>query len=133
MIYHLIDEYKFFRNYPEEQLNLTGQLYGSIINEKLIQGKSFQICLEIVFECLNGQGGGQTHKLFNFGLIALEKFKLNIWQFPGYAVRLFMVPRLLHSYYKLLVEIKEIMERNNRPIDKEALRAFHLKEKQKQK
>ena len=40
MIYHLIDEYNYFIDYPEQVLNLTGLVYGKIINQDLLDGKS---------------------------------------------------------------------------------------------
>jgi hypothetical protein len=40
MIYHLIDEYNYFSDYPEQILQITGRLYGHLINEALIDGKS---------------------------------------------------------------------------------------------
>jgi len=38
MIHSLLDEYRFFYQYPERELNIIATLFGQIINQKLLDG-----------------------------------------------------------------------------------------------
>ena len=38
MIHSLLDEYRFFYQYPERELTIIATLFGQIINQKLLDG-----------------------------------------------------------------------------------------------
>lgn len=46
MINNLFDEYRFFHRYPERELQLTGELYGAIINNDLLAGITLGVALK---------------------------------------------------------------------------------------
>jgi CCR4-NOT transcription complex subunit 1 len=46
MIHNLLDEYRFFHKYPEKELKITAQLFGSIIQHKLVDGIIERIALK---------------------------------------------------------------------------------------
>ena len=90
MIHCLLDEYRFYHQYPEKQLNIISTLFGQIINNKLIDGVIQTIALKYVLEGIK-KGNGP---LFIFGTKALEQFKDQLHEFP--------------SYTKSLVETKQL-------------------------
>ena len=100
MIHCLLDEYRFYHQYPEKQLNIISTLFGQIINNKLIDGVIETIALKYILEGIK-KGNGP---LFIFGTKALEQFldKLNT------------LPTYIHS----LVETKQL---RNDPILYEAV------------
>lgn len=48
MIHNLFDEYRFFHKYPEKELRITGELFGTIIQNQLVSGPSLGIALRCV-------------------------------------------------------------------------------------
>ena len=80
MIHCLLDEYRFYNQYPEKQLNIISTLFGQIINNKLIDGIIETIALKYVLEGIK-KGNGP---LFIFGTKALEQFKDKLNEFPTY-------------------------------------------------
>ena len=80
MIHCLLDEYRFYHQYPEKQLNIISTLFGQIINNKLIDGVIEAIALKYILE---GIKKGTGH-LFIFGTKALEQFKDKLHEYPAY-------------------------------------------------
>jgi CCR4-NOT transcription complex subunit 1 len=71
MINNLFDEFRFFHKYPEKELKITGELYGSLIQAGLISGLTLVIALRQLLEALRRP----VSKIYRFGWYALEKFK----------------------------------------------------------
>ena len=90
MIHCLLDEYRFYHQYPEKQLNIVSSLFGQIINNKLIDGVIETIALKYILEGIK-KGNGP---LFIFGTTALQQFIDKLQQMP--------------SYTKSLVETKQL-------------------------
>lgn len=90
MIHCLLDEYRFYHQYPEKQLTLVSTLFGQIINNKLIDGVIETIALKYILEGIK-KGNGP---MFIFGTTALQQFIDKLPDFP--------------SYLKSLVEIKQL-------------------------
>ena len=80
MIHCLLDEYRFYHQYPDKQLNIISQLFGQIINNGLIEGVIQTIALKYVLEGIK-KGNGP---LFIFGTKALEQFKDKLKEYPNY-------------------------------------------------
>ena len=95
MIHCLLDEYRFYHQYPEKQLTLVSTLFGQIINHKLIDGVIETIALKYILEGIK-KGNGP---MFIFGTTALLQFIDKLPEFP--------------SYLKNLIEIKQL---KNNPI-----------------
>jgi len=55
LIYHLIDEFNFFEDYPEPFLITMSKLYGYIIKENLTDGKSLEIAKSVIIICLKNR------------------------------------------------------------------------------
>ena len=90
MIHCLLDEYRFYHQYPEKQLNIISTLFGQIINNKLIDGVIETIALKYVLEGIK-KGNGP---LFIFGTKALEQFKDKLNEFPTYTKSLIEAKQL---------------------------------------
>ena len=80
MIHCLLDEYRFYHQYPEKQLNIVSQLFGQIINNKLIDGVIETIALKYILEGIK-KGNGP---LFIFGTTALQQFIDKLTNLPSY-------------------------------------------------
>lgn len=90
MIHCLLDEYRFYHQYPEKQLNIISTLFGQIINNKLVDGVIETIALKYVLEGIK-KGNGP---LFIFGTKALEQFKDKLNEFPTYTKSLIETKQL---------------------------------------
>lgn len=90
MIHCLLDEYRFYHQYPEKQLNIISTLFGQIINNKLVEGVIETIALKYVLEGIK-KGNGP---LFIFGTKALEQFKDKLNEFPTYTKSLYEAKQL---------------------------------------
>ena len=80
MIHCLLDEYRFYHQYPEKQLNIISTLFGQIINNKLIDGVIETIALKYILEGIK-KGNGP---LFIFGTTALQQFIDKLTSLPSY-------------------------------------------------
>ena len=80
MIHCLLDEYRFYHQYPEKQLNIISTLFGQIINNKLIDGVIETIALKYILEGIK-KGNGP---LFIFGTTALQQFLDKLNNLPSY-------------------------------------------------
>ena len=80
MIHCLLDEYRFYHQYPEKQLNIVSKLFGQIINNKLIDGVIETIALKYILEGIK-KGNGP---LFIFGTTALQQFTDKLNTLPSY-------------------------------------------------
>ena len=80
MIHCLLDEYRFYHQYPEKQLNIISTLFGQIINNKLIDGVIETIALKYILEGIK-KGNGP---LFIFGTTALQQFIDKLNSLPSY-------------------------------------------------
>ncbi|CAD7076764.1 unnamed protein product [Hermetia illucens] len=79
MLRNLFEEYRFFPQYPEKELQITAQLFGGIIERNL--GPTcfaLGLALRFVLEALRKPVGS---KMYYFGITALDRFKsrLNLY------------------------------------------------------
>ena len=90
MIHCLLDEYRFYHQYPEKQLNIISTLFGQIINNKLIDGVIETIALKYILEGIK-KGNGP---LFIFGTTALQQFIDKLNTLPSYTKSLYETKQL---------------------------------------
>lgn len=79
MLHNLFDEYKFFPKYPDKELQITGILFGSLIQHQLVSYIPLGVALRYIFDALRKP---PESKMFKFGIIALEKFKSRLIEWP---------------------------------------------------
>ncbi|KAF8342118.1 uncharacterized protein EI90DRAFT_3032174 [Cantharellus anzutake] len=85
-LHSLFDEYKFFQSsYPE----LTGYLFGSIIQFRLIDSIPLGIALRYVLDAVRSPPGSN---LFMFGIEALIRFESRLPEWPPLCNALLQIP-----------------------------------------
>ncbi|KRX58418.1 CCR4-NOT transcription complex subunit 1 [Trichinella sp. T9] len=83
MLKNLFDEYRFFNEYPEQELMKTGQIFGGVLRDNLVTGITFFFGLRIMVESLRR---GPGTKLYEFGLTMLRCFKSRLKDYPRYCM-----------------------------------------------
>lgn len=112
MIHNLFDEYRFFHKYPEKELQVTGRLFGNLIQHQLVSNITLGIALRYVLEALRKDpevGGGSNEKMFRFGKISLEQFRPRLGEWPQYCSHLVQIPHLLRHCPDLFVEAQRFI------------------------
>ena len=96
MIHNLFDEYRFFHKYPDKELQVTGRLFGALIQHQLVSSITLGIALRYVLEALrkDPEQVGGNEKMFRFGKIALDQFRARLSEWPQYCSHLIQIPHL---------------------------------------
>ncbi|KAI7901129.1 CCR4-Not complex component, Not1-domain-containing protein [Cokeromyces recurvatus] len=81
----LLDEARFFNQYPENELMATGELLGLLIDQHLISFSQLRITLKLILDALKHPVGS---KMFNFGIQALIQFRGRLFEWPQYTLLL---------------------------------------------
>ncbi|TFK25059.1 CCR4-Not complex component [Coprinopsis marcescibilis] len=92
MIHFLFDEYKFFQSYyPARELQMTGHLFGSLIQHKLIDYIPLGIAIRYIIDALNCP---PETNLFKFGMQALSRFEFRLVEWRPLCEALLRIPAL---------------------------------------
>ena len=110
MIHNLLDEYKFFGKYPDKELKITGQLFGSIIQNKLVDCLLEKISLKYAFEALKRSG-----KMLRFGAYALEQFLDRLKEWPNSIELILRMANFKNAYPDLYKKVQEIGQQVVKP------------------
>lgn len=91
MIRNLVDEYRFFNQYPDAELTVTGQLVGQLIQSRILDDNLYQqyACMRLVLDALRDNPPG---KLFRFGMLALSCFKERLTDWPIFCTSIYKLP-----------------------------------------
>eukprot|EP00039_Didymoeca_costata_P023184 m.6279 g.6279 ORF g.6279 m.6279 type:complete len:2271 (+) comp3509_c0_seq1:242-7054(+) len=89
MIRNLFDEYRFFPQYPDKELHITGILFGSLVQHDLVTGRSSGKALKFVLDALKKDPSSKMHR---FGLCGLERFKDKLHKWPQYCEMVCAIP-----------------------------------------
>jgi CCR4-NOT transcription complex subunit 1 len=82
MLRNLLEEYKFFPQYPDKELQTTAQLFGGMIEKNLVDSYvTLGHALKCVLDALRRPEGT---KMFYFGVTALDRFKNKLNQYQKY-------------------------------------------------
>eukprot|EP01130_Rhizamoeba_saxonica_P016258 TRINITY_DN7482_c0_g1_i1.p1 TRINITY_DN7482_c0_g1~~TRINITY_DN7482_c0_g1_i1.p1 ORF type:complete len:2042 (-),score=367.44 TRINITY_DN7482_c0_g1_i1:55-5421(-) len=111
MIRNLFDEYRFFPEYPDVELYITGVIFGSLIQHQIISFIPLGMALRYVILALKKPVGT---KMFNFGLYAIQQFKSRLPEWPHYCQYILQIPHL-SNYPDIVQEIKDILSGNYTP------------------
>ncbi len=90
LTHSILDEYRFYHQYPEKHLKIAAELFGQLINNKLVEGIVESIALKYILEGIK-KGSGP---LFNFGIIALNQFINKIYIWGSYLNTLLEMPKI---------------------------------------
>lgn len=111
MIHNLFDEYRFFPKYPDKELQITGILFGSLIQHQLGKENSSSnpyalvsflplgVALRYVLDALRKQPGS---KMFKFGLTALEQFKSRLAEWPQYCSHILAITHIRRNHPEII-------------------------------
>lgn len=103
MLRNLMEEYKYFPQYPDLELRTTAVLFGGIIEQGLVTYMDLGVALRYVLEALKKP---PTSKMHNFGITALDRFKNRLKDYPKYCDHLALIPHF-HEFPSSLVAYVE--------------------------
>lgn len=124
----LFDEYRFFKKYPDRELEITGRLFGSIVNESLLEGELQGLALRCVLDALKTTEPSPhpIGRLATFGLYALERYLSRLREWPQYCGQILKLPRLAEVKPSIVEEAKRAFEVYRGPVPSEVERAIGL-------
>eukprot|EP00474_Spongospora_subterranea_P008987 CRZ09445.1 hypothetical protein [Spongospora subterranea] len=82
MIHNLFDEYRFFQKYPDKELRVTAVLFGTLIRHELTGRFEIDVALRYIYEGLSSPPGTKLHQ---FGLWAIDEFKVRLSDWPQFS------------------------------------------------
>lgn len=90
MLRNLLEEYKFFPQYPDKELQITAQLFGGMIEKNLVDTYvTLGLALKCVLDALRKPEGS---KMYYFGVTALDRFKNKLCQYHKYCEHIRSIP-----------------------------------------
>ncbi|CAD8144744.1 unnamed protein product [Paramecium octaurelia] len=107
IITNLYNEYQFHLKYPKKELELTGQLFGGVLERGLVEGQSIQIGLRIIQVSLKN-----NTQRYDFAVKALEVMKNKIYEWPWFAQDVMACEQLSFKNPDLLAEIIRVCEKH---------------------
>ena len=89
-------------------MQITGILFGLLIQHQLVEGNDLGTALRFVLEALGhtSEDGPMDHKMFSFGLTALSQFKNRCPEWPPFCSALLQIP---HFAKRAPVELTEFL------------------------
>ena len=113
LIHGLLAEYSYYSQYPKKKLKLFSELFGKIINSKLLEGIIETLALNYILEGI--KSGSEL--LYFFGITALSQFIGKISHWPSYMKKLLDLEILKKDnknlYMLILQENEKIQKKNN--------------------
>ncbi|CAF1576548.1 unnamed protein product, partial [Adineta ricciae] len=106
-IKNLLEEYKFFAQYPTRELILTAQLFGGLLERNLFQQRTPDASQDI----LDGLKEPITSNLWKFAVVALDRCKTRVRDQPAFVREL----RALPTYLDIPRNIREYLEHGTKP------------------
>ena len=92
MLHFLFDEYKFFQTfYPPRELSMTAYLFGSIIQQQLVDYIPLGIAIRYVIDSLQCP---PVTNLFKFGLQALARFQSRLPEWKPLCEAILAIPQI---------------------------------------
>ena len=115
MVHNLFDEYRFFHKYNDKELELTGCLFGLLINNQLVSSITLGIALRYVLEALRKDPtqGGANEKMFKFGKMALGEFRGRLGEWPQYCSHLLQIHHFYKHAQQFHIDAKNALENPN--------------------
>lgn len=82
MVRNLFEEYRFFPKYPDAELQITAQLFGGMVDRKLVADfVELGMALRCVLDALRKP---ESSKMYFFGITALDRFKTKLHLYQKY-------------------------------------------------
>lgn len=130
MLHTLFDEYRFFKDYPDRQLKITGVVFGSIIQYGLVSGGLLGLAVRCVLDALRTvePAPHPVGRFTKFGLCALERFKARCYEWPQFCSHILELPRLKEIAPGLIGEVQQALDINGAVIPSAAEKKIGLAE-----
>ncbi|CAK8992992.1 CCR4-NOT transcription complex subunit 1 (CCR4-associated factor 1) [Durusdinium trenchii] len=103
MVYKLLDKYRYLHKYPDKMAELTGVLFGVLIQHDLISSMASGIALRYVLEALRKP---VSTPVFRFGLVALDQFRGKLAEWPQTAAQVLKTPHIRSQHPELVRELE---------------------------
>nr|KAG5712160.1 hypothetical protein BaRGS_014510 [Batillaria attramentaria] len=111
MLRNLFEEYRFFPQYPDRELQTTAVLFGGIIDQGIVTYWTLGIALRYILEALRKPHGS---KMYCFGITALDRFKTRLKDYPQYCQHLAAIPHF-SQFPQIIIEYIEYGTRSQEP------------------
>lgn len=113
-LHTLFDEYRFFKRYPDRELKITGVLFGSVVQYSLLTGGLLGLAARCVLDALSTvePAPQPIGRLAKFGLVALERFRSRLHEWPQYCANILQLHRLKEISPDLLADVQKALDMN---------------------
>jgi CCR4-NOT transcription complex subunit 1 len=92
MIHSLLDEYRYFGQYPDRELRVTGHIFGALIEHRVLPTITNNVALKYILESLRRNAHADAARtdvnMFRFGMWALERARSRLREWPQYCALL---------------------------------------------
>ena len=92
MIHSLLEEYRYFGQYPDRELKVTGHIFGALIEHRVLPTITNNVALKYILESLRRNAHTDAARtdvnMFRFGMWALERARSRLREWPQYCVLL---------------------------------------------
>lgn len=106
MVHNLFDEYRFFPNYPDLELDTTAALFGALLHHQLLTNITLGMALRHVLQALAQL---PNSKMFRFGLGAIRQFQLELSLWPKFCERALAIPHLKGADSALVALMEKVV------------------------
>jgi CCR4-NOT transcription complex subunit 1 len=107
MLHFLFDEYKLFQTfYPPRELAMTGYLFGSIIQQQLVDYIPLGIAIRYVIDSL--QYPSDTN-LFKFGIQALLRFQSRLPEWMPLCEAILAIPQVAETRLDIAEVVRQAL------------------------
>lgn len=103
VLHTVFDEYKFYPEYPPRELAITAQLFGSLIQNRLVENVPLGIAIRYVLTAIGDP------KLFSFGVQALSRFIPRLVEFPAVCHELLSMQSFVDAQPDMAEQIKKAL------------------------
>jgi len=114
IVSNLLDESRFFSTYKNKMLIIMAQIYGFLLKNDVIEGKTRDFAFMIILDTVKQK---ESRKIFDFGVNALVIFKERFIEWPAKASQLFLIENLRNLSFDLLEQIQYDLNTNNVEIE----------------
>ena len=110
MVKTLFDEFRFFHKYPDRELLITGDIFGSLIRYEFLEPSQLALGLRYVLDSLQRPLGT---KMFRFGVTALMQFQSRLPDWPQYCSHLLQISQLNDAHPDIYKAVQKSFENPN--------------------
>lgn len=115
MLRNLFEEYRFFPQYPEKELQITAQLFGGMVEKNLV---TTYVALGLALRCvLDALRKPEGSKMYFFGVTALDRFKTKLYLYQKYCEHVRSIPHF-NEFPAHLIEFVDYGVQGQEPLAK---------------